>query len=307
MPDSIFLLILIFVISLAVLVYSADKFIENAEKIGLSLGIPSFVIGVTVVALGTSLPELVSSVVAVLNGEPGIVIGNVVGSNITNILLILGVVGVIAGSFTIKFNFKKIDLPYFILSTLFLYITTRDQNFTITEAYIGLGILLSYLIITLSGGKDEESERPSFSGQYLLWLILAGFGIYFGAKYNVDSVIAIGNKINIPPSIIALTAVALGTSLPELFVSIAAIRKNNAEIAVGNVLGSNIFNSFLIMGIPRLVGPLEIPSTVVVYSIPILIIATILFVVFTWNKRVNWVEGMLLLLGYIVFLYLSFQ
>ena len=129
MPDSLILLVLIFVVSLALLVYSADKFINFAEKIGLALSIPSFVIGVTVVALGTSLPELVSSIFAILDGEPSIVIGNVVGSNITNILLVLGTVGVIAKRFTISFNFKKIDLPFFIVATLFLVFTCLGFKF----------------------------------------------------------------------------------------------------------------------------------------------------------------------------------
>ncbi len=306
MPDNLFLLIIIFVASLALLVYSADKFVENAEKIGLALGIPSFVIGVTVVALGTSLPELVSSIIAVLQGEPGIVIGNVVGSNITNILLILGVVGLVAISFTIHFNFKKIDLPYFIISTLFLYLSTRDQNFTIIEAWIGLVILLSYIIITMMTGREEKSSEVPFKSQYLLIIILAGFGIYFGARYNVESVVKIGELLKISPTIIALTAVALGTSLPELFVSLAAIRKDNAEIAVGNILGSNIFNALLIMGIPRLIGPLDIPDTIVSFSMPVLLVASLLFVLFTWNKKVNWIEGAIFLLGYLLFIYFSF-
>ncbi len=308
MPESFALLILIFVVSLALLVFSADKFIYFSEKIGLALGIPSFVIGVTVVALGTSLPELVSSIVAILNDEPGIVIGNVVGSNITNILLVLGMVGLIAKRFTISFNFKKIDLPFFIIATAFLLYSCWDQEFTITEAIISLVILVAYLVITLSSGKDLSDDiSPNLKPIYFLWLLLAGVGIYLGAKYNVDSVISIGEKINIPPAIIALTAVALGTSLPELFVSIAAIRKNNAEIAVGNVLGSNIFNALLIMGVPRLVGRLEIPDSVAVLSLPTLIVASLLFILFTWNKKVNWIHGLILLVGYCAFLYLSFS
>lgn len=308
MPDSLILLILIFIVSLALLVFSADKFINYAEKIGLSLGIPSFVIGVTVVALGTSLPELVSSIVAILNDEPSIVIGNVVGSNITNILLVLGTVGVVAKQFTISFNFKKIDLPFFIVATFFLVITCWDREFTMIEGIIGLVMLIAYLVITLSSGNDlKDKILPSLKPIHFLWLLLAGFGIYLGAKYNVDSVITIGEKLNISPAIIALTAVALGTSLPELFVSMAAIKKNNAEIAVGNVLGSNIFNALLIMSVPRFVGPLEIPESVAQFSLPALLVASLLFVLFTWNKKVNWIHGLILLVGYGLFLYFSFR
>lgn len=300
--------ILIFVVSLVVLVFSADKFIEYAEKIGLSLGIPSFVIGVTVVALGTSLPELVSSIVAIQEGSPEIVIGNVVGSNITNILLVLGAVALIAKQFNITFNFKKIDLPFFFISTVYLIFTCYDLNFTLIEGIIGFVLLVAYLIITLSSGKDlDDDESPKLKPQFFLFLILGGFGIYLGAKYNVESVINIGDILKINPAIIALTAVALGTSLPELFVSIAAIRKNNAEIAVGNVLGSNIFNSLLIMSVPRFVGQLEIPKTVATTSLPILAGASLLFILFTWNKKINWLHGVILLSMYVAFIYFSFM
>lgn len=307
METNLMIQILIFVVSLIVLVFSADKFIEYAEKIGLSLGIPSFVIGVTVVALGTSLPELVSSIVSIQEGSPEIVIGNVVGSNITNILLVLGSVALIAKRFDITFNFKKIDLPFFFVATVYLIITCYDLKFTHLEAIIGFVLLIVYLFITLSSGKDlEDDESPKLKPQFFLFLLLGGFGIYLGAKYNVESVIHIGDLLKINPAIIALTAVALGTSLPELFVSIAAIRKNNAEIAVGNVLGSNIFNSLLIMSIPRFVGQLVIPKTVATISLPILAGASLLFILFTWNKKVNWIHGIILLLIYAAFIYFSF-
>jgi len=306
MPESLLLLILIFAASLALLVFAADKFIESSEKIGLSLGIPAFVIGVTVVALGTSLPELVSSIFAIVSGAPEIPIGNVVGSNITNILLVLGLVAVMAKRFEITFNFKKIDLPFFIVATAFLSYAVWDKNFTKVEAIISLVIIALYLFFTISSGKDlQDKVSPKLKGMTIVWLLVGGVGIYFGAKYNVESIISIGEKFKVSPAIIALTAVALGTSLPELFVSIAAIRKNNAEIAVGNVLGSNIFNALAIMGIPRFVGALEIPAGVVKTSIPIMLGATLLFILFVWNKKVVWWQGIILLIGYAAFLYSS--
>ena len=300
--------IIIFCVSLFVLVYSADKFISSAEKIGLSLGIPNFVIGVTVVALGTSLPELVSSIIAILDHSPDIVIGNVVGSNITNILLVLGMVAYLSKGFEITFNFKKIDLPFFILSALFLFFTCKDQLFSLTEALVGVILLIAYIIITITDGKlkreqTDELDRPTAKTYF--WLLAGGVGIYFGAKYNVSSVINIGHFLNVSPGIIALTAVALGTSLPELFVSIAAIQQKNAEIAVGNVLGSNIFNSLAILGIPRFVGALEIPDEVAKTSVPIMLTATVLFIVFTWNKKMARWNGIVLLIAYLVFLYTS--
>ncbi|MBX2846328.1 MAG: calcium/sodium antiporter [Saprospiraceae bacterium] len=307
MPDSLFLLALIFIATLALLVFSADKFIEASEKIGRSLGIPHFIIGVTVVALGTSLPELVSSIFAILSGSPEIPIGNVVGSNITNILLILGVVGVVAKGFSISFDFKKIDLPFFLIATAFLCFAIWDRDFAMWEAIVGLAIIATYLFLTIRRGGTDLTDQvaPKLKPSYWMMLLLGGIGIYFGAKYNVESIIRIGEQLKVSPAIIALTAVALGTSLPELFVSLAAIRKNNAEIVIGNVLGSNIFNALVIMGIPRFVGRLDIPNEVVVTSVPIMIVATVLFFLFVWDKKVVIWEAVLLLLGYIAFLAIS--
>ena len=307
MPDSLLLLVLIFIVSLAVLVFAADKFIASSEKIGLALGIPSFVIGVTIVALGTSLPELVSSIFAIINNTSEIVIGNVVGSNITNILLILGVVGVVARSFTIGFNFKKIDLPFLIAATAFMIFAAYDRKVELWEGLVSVFILLAYIIISLRSGKDlKDAESPKFKPLFLFWLVLGGIGIYFGAKYNVESIIKIGEKLNIGAEIIALTAVALGTSLPELFVSLAAIRKGNAEIAVGNVLGSNIFNAAGILGVSRLVGDLSIPANVVKTSIPIMAVATLFFILIVWDRKVRRWEGIVLLLGYAAFMWFTF-
>jgi len=308
MPEAFGLLLIIFIASLALLVFSADKFIEGAEQIGLSLGIPSFVIGVTVVALGTSLPELISSIFAILEGSSEIVIGNVVGSNITNILLVLGVVGFIAKSFTISFDFKKIDLPFFVVASAFLVFAVWDLNFALWEAVVSMALLVSYIIFSLRSGSDlSDKQSPRLNMKSFLWVLLGGLGIYFGAKYNVESIISIGEKLNIGAEIIALTAVALGTSLPELFVSFAAIRKGNAEIAVGNVLGSNIFNAAGIMAAARFVGDLTIPEGIKQISIPLMIFATIAFILIVWNKRVVRWEGVFLLLLYGVFLYLTFN
>ncbi len=308
MPDSLLLLALIFVASLTLLVFAADKFIEASENIGLALGIPSFVIGVTVVALGTSLPEMVSSIFAIINGSSEIVIGNVVGSNITNILLILGVVGVVAKAFTIKFNFKKIDLPFLILTSGFLIYSISDRTVQLWEGIVAVVLLLAYVFISLRSGSDlKDDETPKLKPVFWLLLVFGAVGIYFGAKYNVESIIKIGEKLNIGAEIIALTAVALGTSLPELFVSLAAIRKGNAEIAVGNVLGSNIFNAAGIIGVSRLVGDLKIPENVWKTSIPIMAAATLFFIIVVWNKRVKRWEGVILLLGYIAFMWFTFK
>ncbi len=307
MPESILLLLLIFVASLALLVFASGKFIDSSEKLGLALGLPPFVIGVTVVALGTSLPELVSSILAVQHGESEIVVGNIVGSNITNILLIIGTVAFIGKSIHIQFNFKRIDLPFLIGTALFLFYAIWDLNIAFWEGIVFLGLTATFIILSLSKGKDlQDQAAPKITAQIIIWLLVGGAGVYLGAKYNIQSVILIGDKLEIPPAIIALTAVSLGTSLPELFVSLAAVRRGKAEMAVGNVLGSNIYNIIAIGGVSRLVGEIEVPFEIKSVSAYIMLGATALFAFMLWNKHLSRTEGFILLVVYIFFIGFSF-
>lgn len=307
MPERIFLLVLIFIASLAVLVFSSSKFIEASEKFGLALGLPPFVIGVTIVALGTSLPEMVSSILAVVHNNSEIVVGNIVGSNITNILLIIGSVAFIGKSIHIEFNFKRIDLPFLFGTAAFLFYALWDLNIALWEGAVFLGLTLIYILLSLSKGKDITDEvAPTLTWQVIALLFLAGVGVYFGAKYNIESVVKIGAYFEISPAIIALTAVSLGTSLPELFVSLAAVRKGKAEMAIGNVLGSNIYNVIAIGGVSRLFGEIEVPLNIKTSSIYIMLAATILFAYMLWNKQLTKLEGVILLLGYLIFLAFSF-
>lgn len=307
MPSSILLLLLIFVASLVLLVWSSGKFIDSAEHLGRALGLPSFVIGVTVVALGTSLPELVSSILAVLHGQSELVVGNIVGSNITNILLIIGVVAFLGKSIRITFDFKKLDLPFLVGSTLFLFYAIWDLKIALWEGLVALGLTLLYVILSLKKGTDLlDEELPKIKPMKLIFLLIGGVGVYFGAKYNIESVIGIGEHFKISPAIIALTAVALGTSLPELFVSLVAVRKGKAEMAIGNVLGSNIYNIVAVGGVSRLVGEVNVPTEIKSESVYILLGATALFAFMLWNKRLTRMEGIILLLGYLAFIGFSF-
>jgi len=307
MPESSLLLALIFVASLALLVFASGKFIDSSEKLGLALGLPPFVIGVTVVALGTSLPELVSSVLAVQHGESEIVVGNIVGSNITNILLIIGTVAFIGKSIHIKFNFKRIDLPFLIGTALFLCYAIWDLTIAFWEGLVFLGLTLSYILLSLSKGRDlNDQVAPKINALTIIWLLVGGAGVYLGAKYNIQSVIQIGAQLEIPPAIIALTAVSLGTSLPELFVSLAAVRKGKAEMAVGNVLGSNIYNIIAIGGVSRMVGEIDVPLEIKSVSAYLMLGATLLFAIMLWNQHLNRREGLILLTAYILFIWFSF-
>ena len=296
--------IIVFVVSLAVLVKASDLFISAAEKIGQSFGMPHFIIGVVIVGVGTSLPELMSSVLAVIGGTSEIVVGNVLGSNITNIFLVLGIAGIVGKELRIHYDMLKTDLPIFLGAALLIAFMIYDGNFSRGDAIICLLGLFLYVLNTLKGQnqKGEDTARKP-AGAYAWAMLLASpVLIFLGAKYTVDSVIALSNIFNIGTEIIALSAVALGTSLPEVLVTITAARKGKPEMAVGNIMGSNIFNSFAVMGIPGLIGSLHIPENVISFALPFSIAATLLYVIIMVDRKLNLWEGCLLLLFYLFFL-----
>ncbi len=323
--SGLFIWIGVLVISLIVLMKSSDYFTESAEKIGLWLGVPAFFIGVTIVAIGTSLPELISSIIAVFSNSSEIVIGNVLGSNIANIFLILGFAGIIARKqLKISKNILNVDLPFLLGTCFLLAIMIWDGKFTFYEGILSLLVLIiysSYLIKTrkkpgkavkkqLKGVKREITNHQ-FKKSLLkhklplkTWIILlvSVVFIYVGAKYTIESVIQLSGLLNIGKEIIAISVVALGTSLPELAVTISAARKGKPEIAVGNILGSNIFNTLAVMGIPALFGVLIIPANVLVFTLPVMIIATLMFFFITLDKEITRWEGLLLIIFYILFI-----
>lgn len=300
--------IIVFFISLAVLIKASDYFIESAEIIGWRLNIPKFVIGATIVALGTSLPELVSSIVAVLQNASEIVAGNVIGSNITNILLILGVAGVAFKGMEISRKVVKIDLPVLVISALMLVITIFDGEFTLTDALIFVLVLIFYnvYILNVKGDRleigNETSDGSKFSWKTVVVLLGSLVFIFLGAKYTVDSVIIIAEILNVGKEIIAITAVAFGTSLPELIVSLAAVKKNNPEMVLGNIVGSNIFNTLAVMGIPALFGKLVIPPSIITFALPVMCIATLLLLLFSFDRKITKVEAILLIVFYFIFI-----
>jgi len=292
----------IFVVSLYVLLQASDFFVEAAERIGLAAGIPPFIIGVTIVALGTSLPELASSIEAVLIGDSKIVIGNVAGSNIANLGLVLGLVAVVGKQVKVKDGIMNIDIPILVSSAFLLWFVAYDQVVTAFEAIVLLGALVVFLFYSLNNNEGEETEKTKINGKDIGILILAGIAIKFSAEYTIKSIIELSKLLEIGSEVIAASVVALGTSLPEVFVSLAAIRKGKTDIAVGNILGSNIFNTYAVMGIPALVGTLVIPDNVIHFVLPFMMALTIMFAVMCISKKISRWEGLMLLLFYGLFM-----
>ncbi|AMW30665.1 MULTISPECIES: calcium/sodium antiporter [Arthrospira] len=295
----------IFAVSLAVLIYASDSFTESASKLGLFFGLSPFIVGVTIVAIGTSLPELVSSLVAVYRDTSEIVASNVIGSNITNIFLIVGVAAVISSPMKINYDLISVDLPMLVGSAILLYFTISDDVFSTGEALLCLIGFLIYLVYIIREGQqnnnpevDDEVNSTRFVIVNVAIVVLGAVFIFVGANYTIESIIKLSEIFNLGTEIIAVTVVALGTSLPELVVTISAARKGDAEVAIGNVVGSNIFNSLIVMGVPGLIKPLDIPDDILINALPVMLAATLLFFFVTQDKQVTQWEGLLFFVLY---------
>ncbi|MDF0591278.1 calcium/sodium antiporter [Candidatus Methanocrinis natronophilus] len=313
---SLLLWALVFVGSLALLVKASDVFTDSAERIGVGFGISPFIIGVTIVAVGTSTPELVSSVLAVMKGSPEIVAGNVMGSNVTNIFLILGISAIVGKKMVTSYQLANVDLPLFVGSAFLVSLMVMDGAFSVAEALLCLACLLVYLVYAVraervadrvkerfleeEGIVITEKRRPDLKIYAKLSISL--FFLYIGANYTVVSVVRLSEMVGIGTEIIAASAVALGTSLPELVVSVRAAAMNKPELAVGNILGSNIFNALGIMGISALFGTLVISETITGFVMPMMIVATLLYFVVIWEKEITQWEGWMLVIFYVFFL-----
>ena len=299
-----------FLISLAVLIKAADCFTNSAGKVGRFFRLSPFIIGVTIVSIGTSLPELASSISAVLKGATEIVAGNVVGSNIANILLVVGLAAVLSkkGRLQVTRNLINLDLPLLaggsiILMLMFLW----DGKVTFWEGIIALAGYFVYLHYTLKHKERKEKEKEKAKKEKLnlkiiLGLVFGAIFIYYGANYAIESVVKISEILNIGTAVIALTAVAIGTSLPEIFVSISAARKGNDALALGNIFGSNLFNGFVVLGIPALIKTLDVTPIILSVGIPFFIAATLLYVISGITRKIYKWEGAMYLLIYILFI-----
>ncbi len=306
---TLLLWIAVFVAALALLIFSSDWFIDAADSVGKFFKLPTFVIGVVIVGIGTSLPELATSISSVLQGTSEIVVGNAIGSNITNIFLVMGMGAIIGKRFDLKFDILRTDVPFLIASAVLISLMIMDLKFSIPEAVICIFLLIMYIYTSFKNGSlDQEVEEYEAEHKHkvsaLSWimLVVSPVLIYFSSKYTVMAVKEISIVIGISTDIIALTAVALGTSLPEVVVTIQAARKGDPEMAVGNVIGSNIFNTLAVMGIPALFGTLIIPASVVSFPIPVFLGATVMMVVITSDKKIFRFEGLLLLSFYIFYI-----
>ncbi|WP_121061484.1 calcium/sodium antiporter [Chachezhania antarctica] len=304
-------------LGLAGLVVGGEMLVRGSVSVAKAFGIPPMVIGLTLVGFGTSSPELVTSLQAALSGAPDLAIGNVVGSNIGNVLLILGLTALLAPIAVHPAAFRR-DGGVMVLATVLCLGAVLIGE--IGRA-VGLGFLLvlaAYLAFTLiterraartAAAAVYEAEAEAVPGPdqrmgVALLLTVAGLAItILGARGLVSGAVSLAQAVGLSETVIGLTIVAIGTSMPELVTSIIAIRKNQAEVALGNVLGSNIFNVLCILGITALVQPMVIPAEIVALDIWVMCASALMLVVFAWTGwRIGRREGGIMLACYAAYL-----
>lgn len=301
----------VFVASLAFLIKSSDYFIEYAERVGLGMGLSPTLIGTIILAFGTSLPELVTSILAVLANSSEIVMGNVVGSNIANVLMVGGILLIAAKHFQFNLRSFRLDLVMLPIVSVLLWVFAYNGSIHLYEAGILLAVYVVYLVYSIRQdyrpeldeelAKLQEEAKEPIKPYYWLVMAAGAVGIYFGAEYTVMSIIKLSEMLNIGKDVISLSAVALGTSLPELVVSVISARKGNMDLAIGNILGSNIFNILVIVSIPRFLGDLAITDGMLSVSIPLMVaVAVLIAAVLALRKLSVWL-GVVLIGLYVLY------
>lgn len=297
----ILLQILLLVVGFAMLVKGADWFVDGTAGIARKFGIPQLVIGLTIVAMGTSAPEAAVSITAALKNNAGITIGNVVGSNILNILIILGVSSIIT-ALSIQSSTIKYEIPYMMGITLVLLfmgftggIVTRLEGSILWILFI---VYLLYLYRLAQNGKEEKIEEEKSPMMLVISAIVGGFTIVWGSSITVDSATEIAKMIGLSERFIGLTIVALGTSLPELVTSVTAARKGNADIAIGNIVGSNIFNILFVVGTSALITPVPFEKNFLIDTTISALIGVLLWISVFRSKKLTRLWGIVMLVCY---------
>lgn len=300
----------ILAIGFVMLVKGSDWFVDGASSIATKFGIPQLVIGLTIVAMGTSAPEAAVSITAAFHGNADITIGNIVGSNILNILIILGICGLISPMVVQKSSIL-VDIPVTIAITLVLLWLGRDGTISRLDGII-LQLLffayLAYLFISMKKNKNSTDscevpkEMPVVKS--LIFLVVGLVVIVLGSRFAVDAASAIARILGLSERFIGLTIVALGTSLPELFTSAMAALKKNSDIAIGNIVGSNIFNILMVVGLSGLIVPVPFVADFRFDTIVAVYAAVLLLVLALPKRKLFRLSGLLMLVSYAVYFYL---
>ncbi|WP_419692765.1 calcium/sodium antiporter [Mannheimia haemolytica] len=311
---------------LMILVWSADRFVEGAASTARHFGMPPLLIGIVVIGFGTSAPEMLVSASSALSGSPGIALGNAYGSNITNIVLILGLTAIIK-PLSVNSDVLKKELPILLAVTLLSAYLVYDANVTQLDAIILLAVFFVYMawtIITTMKSKndalslDVDAELTNSAkmglGKSILWLIIGLVSLVISSQFLVWGAVEVAKFFGVSDLVIGLTIVAVGTSLPELASSIAAARKGEVDLALGNIIGSNLFNTLAVVGIAGAIEPMQVSAEV--FSRDVLMMSALTFLLFifginlyrrTEGGRINRLEGLLLFAAYVGYNFYLFK
>ncbi len=310
---QIVLQFLLLAVGFIMLIKGADWFVDGASKIADRFGIPQLVIGLTIVAMGTSAPEAAVSVTSALKGSAGITIGNVVGSNIMNVLLILGLTALIR-SIAVKKSTIRYEIPFTVGITVLLAVLGLTDN-TVSRLdgvilWVLMIVYLVYLLRMAKKGQDVLEDVPELTGKdtlprMILSILIGGALIVWGADVTVNAATELATIFGMSDRLIGLTIVAFGTSLPELVTSVTAAVKGKADIAVGNIVGSNIFNILFVVGTAALITPVVYSANFLVDSVVAVATMVLLLICVLPKKKLGRLGGLVMLAGYAVyFIYL---
>ncbi|MFT6328791.1 MAG: cation:H+ antiporter [Bermanella sp.] len=314
--------IIIFLIGLAVLSWSADKFVYGASALAKNYGVSPMMIGLTIVAMGSSAPEIVVSATASLNGNPNTAVGNAIGSNITNIALVLGITALIKPLLVSSTTLKR-ELPVLLLVTLIGVYFLSDNYLSQTEGVILITLFVLVLAIMawlslkvekndpLNAETADEVPNNIPTIKAVMWVVVGLVMLPLSAHFLVESAVYIARFFGVSDLVIGLTIIALGTSLPELAASIAGVRKGEDDLVIGNIIGSNIFNILAVLAMPGLIIPTVLDMNVSARDSYAMLGVTILLFLFCFNlrgtRRINRYEGGILVMAFLFYQYWLFK
>ena len=301
------------VLGFLLLIKGADFLVDGASSIAKKFGIPEIVIGLTIVSVGTSMPELFISVTSALKGYSDMTIGNVVGSNLANLLLILGITAIVK-PVLFERETVKYEIPICLASTILLYVFANTSNL-ISRAESGIlliffSLFIVYTIVLAKRKKIKKQKTKSKTSlsKDIILMILGVLGLKYGGDLTVDNAVKIAELLGLSAKVISITILAIGTSLPELVTSVSAAKKGESDLAIGNIIGSNIFNVFLIIGVSSFISPINY-SVSYNFDLIYLFFALILLLIFAYTKpklKMSRTNGIIYFLGYVVYMIILF-
>ena len=290
------------------MLWGADRLTDGAVAVAEKMKMPQIVIGLTIVAMGTSMPEFYVSLISALKGTSDLAVGNIVGSNIFNTLLIVGVSALVAPMSIMKTTVRK-DIPFALVASALLLIMCLDGDISRIDAAILFVMFLIFMYITLRGAKAqgtdlEEKEKKSMATWLsVVWILVGLACLIGGSNLFVDGATAVATKLGVSEAVIGLTIVAGGTSLPELATSVVSARKGNSGIAIGNVLGSNVFNILAILGLTGVISPMTLKG-ITMTDLSMMVISIILIWLFSFTKyKIERWEGAILTAVFVGYIY----